>query len=96
MRTETISFLKQNAASLDLTEPMVITQNGRPAYVVEAFYERKKRDQAIALAKLIAFGERSRARGETMSIDDVREGLRKKYRNPQKESPNGTNLRGST
>lgn len=92
MRTETISFLKQNAANLDLTEPMVITQNGRPAYVVESFDERKKRDQAIALAKLIALGERGRDKGETVSAGEVRKGLRERYRTLKKDNLDEQNL----
>lgn len=49
---------KQNAANLDLEEPIVITQNGKPVYRIESEYQAQKRDEAIALLKMMNLAER--------------------------------------
>ena len=58
MRVETISYLKQQAASLDLDEPLVITQNGKAVYCIESEQQARLRDQGISLLKLMNFAER--------------------------------------
>ncbi len=68
--TQTVSYLKKHAADLPLDEPMVITQNGLPKYVVESYEDKVKRDEAMALMKLIAMGKQS-IKTNPQTIEDV-------------------------
>ncbi|EWH02748.1 type II toxin-antitoxin system Phd/YefM family antitoxin [Halomonas sp. BC04] len=79
MRTETISYLKQNAATLDVEEPLVITQKGKPTYVIESYTAHERREQAIALLKLLNLGEKSREEGRSMSADAFLEKVRARH-----------------
>lgn len=76
MRVETISYLKKNAASLELEEPLLITQNGQPVYRVESEKLAQLRDQGIAMLKLMNMAERDVKQGNTMSVSDAKAKLK--------------------
>ncbi|CSS59771.1 type II toxin-antitoxin system Phd/YefM family antitoxin [Escherichia coli] len=67
MKIETISYIKKNAASLDLAEPILVTQNGVPAYVIESYEQQQERENAIALLKLLTISENDKSEGRVFS-----------------------------
>ncbi|MDW6004733.1 prevent-host-death protein [Vibrio mangrovi] len=80
MNTETISFLKKNAADLPLDEPLVITQNGMPKYVVESYAEKQRRDDAIAMMKMTMLAKQDVVEGRVAPLDSLKTRLSEKKR----------------
>ncbi|EAA4085160.1 type II toxin-antitoxin system Phd/YefM family antitoxin [Salmonella enterica subsp. salamae] len=75
MRVETISFVKKNAASLELSAPILVTQNGVPAYVIESYAQQQERENAIALLKLLTLSEQDKTNGNVYSKEQLLDGL---------------------
>ena len=75
MNVETVSFLKKNAANLPLEEPLIITQNGKPAYVIESIEDRNRREEAIALLKLVSFAKSDMQAGRVISSTSFKDRL---------------------
>tara|TARA_R110001592_G_scaffold81338_6_gene241485 strand:+ start:1187 stop:1456 length:270 start_codon:yes stop_codon:yes gene_type:complete len=68
-------FSKKNAANLPLEEPMTITQNGTPAYIIESYEDRMRRDKTIALLKLASFSVGDTNNGRVISSADLKQRL---------------------
>lgn len=78
MKTETISYLKQNAASLDVEEPIVITQSGKPVYRVESEQSARLRDEGLALLKMMNLAERDASAGHTLTPEQAKEKIKQR------------------
>ncbi|WP_054178890.1 prevent-host-death protein [Trabulsiella odontotermitis] len=66
MRVETINFIRKNAASLDLSEPILVIRKGAPAYVIESYEHYQERENALALLKLLTLSEGEQAGDQTV------------------------------
>jgi prevent-host-death family protein len=87
MSTHPVSYIKAHLSEVLATaratgEPVVITQNGEGAAVLQdlASYEALKR--TLAMLKLVAQGERDVARGRTMKQRDVFRAARRRLTPP--------------
>jgi prevent-host-death family protein len=59
MRTETITYLKENANNLTLDNELIITKNGKAAFVIQSIEDYEKLRETIALLKLLKLSEKS-------------------------------------
>jgi PHD/YefM family antitoxin component YafN of YafNO toxin-antitoxin module len=59
MKTETITYLKENANTLELKEELLITKNGKPAFVVQSYQDYQFVQDSLALLKMLKVSEKS-------------------------------------
>ena len=74
MQIKTISYIKQNAASLNVEEPIVVTQ-GEIRYIVLSEASARQRDEAIATLKLMNLAERDTRNQNLLSLSEAKERL---------------------
>jgi prevent-host-death family protein len=71
-----ISYLKSHAAQIaqelaDGADPLVVTQNGVARLVVMDAADYERREQTLALLKLIALGDREVESGRHVGADEL-------------------------
>lgn len=59
MQTETITYLKEHANTLELQEELLITKNGKPTFVVQSYQDYQFQQDTLALLKLLKLSEKS-------------------------------------
>ncbi len=71
LKTETVTYLKEHANSLVLDDPLLVTQNGKPKFVVQDAKDYEYQQETIALLKLINLSERSFRQQDELSLDEA-------------------------
>ena len=77
-----ISYLKASTADAVRTvresgEPLFITQNGEAKIVVQDINSYEETQETLALLKILALGEAEISRGETVSLHQATDRLRR-------------------
>jgi prevent-host-death family protein len=82
-RIKPISYFKANAAEIieelgEVGEPMIITQNGEAKAVVQDIVSFEKKEETLALLKILALANRNIEGGRYRPAKDVFADLRKR------------------
>jgi PHD/YefM family antitoxin component YafN of YafNO toxin-antitoxin module len=59
VQTETITYLKENANNLEFENELLITKNGKAAFVIQSIDDYEHMQESIALLKLLKLSEKS-------------------------------------
>jgi PHD/YefM family antitoxin component YafN of YafNO toxin-antitoxin module len=70
MRTETLTYLKENANNLELTSPLLVTQNGKARYVVQSVEDYEFQQDSLALLKMLTLSEKS-SKQNMLTLDEA-------------------------
>lgn len=71
-----ISYLKENTAEIVSNlekqgSPLILTQNGEAKAVIQDIKSYEQTQEAIALLKILALGNRQIEEGKVMSVDEA-------------------------
>ena len=70
MHTETTSYLKENVNQLDLDAPLIITKDGKAAFVIQSIEDYEYQQESLALLKLLKLSEKS-LNENPLSLDEA-------------------------
>ncbi|MTI13864.1 type II toxin-antitoxin system prevent-host-death family antitoxin [Sansalvadorimonas verongulae] len=73
----TCELIELNTANLDVEGGgLIVTQNGTPKYVVESFEDYERREEAVALLKMVAMAKSDVQQGQVMNGEELRARLK--------------------
>ncbi len=75
-RIITVSAFKKELASMDVSDPVIVTQNGEPLYVVQDPAQFEMQQEQIALLRLLSLAEKEVQAGRTVSSSDLKANLK--------------------
>ncbi|NHB93213.1 type II toxin-antitoxin system Phd/YefM family antitoxin [Photorhabdus cinerea] len=75
-RITTVSAFKKELASMDVSQPVIVTQNGEPLYVVQDPTQFEMQQEQMALLRLLSFAEKDVRAGRIVSSNELRNNLR--------------------
>ena len=75
-RMTTVSAFKKDMASMDVSEPVLVTQNGEPLYVVQDPVQFEMQQEQMAFLRLLSFAEKDLRSARTVSSTSLRAGLK--------------------
>lgn len=70
-RVTSVSDFKRNLAAMNVEEPVLVTQNGDPLYVVQDPVQYEVQQEQMALLKLLAVAEKDYRAGRLSSTDQL-------------------------
>lgn len=82
-RVTSVSDFKRGLASLNVEEPVLVTQNGDPLYVVQDPVQYELQQEQMALLKLLAIAEKDVNSGRLVSQVELLDGLRQRVQPQQ-------------
>jgi len=74
-RITTVSGFKKEIATMDVNEPVLVTQNGEPLYVVQDPAQYEAMQEQMAMLKMIALAEKDVRAGRVVSREELFKGL---------------------
>lgn len=81
-RITTVSNFKKQLATLSVQEPVMVTQNGEPLYVVQDPAQYEYQQEQLALLKLMNLAERDVKQEHTLSLEQVLANLNARAKRP--------------
>ena len=70
MQTQPISYLQDNANQLEVEDTLVITKDGKAAFVIQNIEDYEYQQESLALLKLLKLSEKS-LQENPLSLDEA-------------------------